>query len=496
MMNKSLKEYIRILQEKNLLLKIHCPEEEREVRQITYDSKAAGEGCLFVCKGAAFKKQYLEDALKKGAFVYVSEKDYEIPGASFLIVRDVREAMPYIAQQFYDIPEDFHCIGITGTKGKTTTAYYLKAVFDEAMEKIGKPGAAFMTTVETYDGKEKISSGITTPEAFEIYRHFRNAYDSGIRYMIMEVSSQALKYKRVQGISFDTAVFLNISEDHISPIEHADFDDYFQSKLKIFEQCKTAIICTDSPYAKEIRQAAEKSKNIVSFGFEEKADFRGLDVKPMDGKTAFCLKTKEQKEECLLNMRGKFNVENALAVFAVAKEFALPMEDVKKALERVSVPGRGEEYESADGRLHVIVDYAHNGFSVQSVLKMARENWPNRRIVSVFGCTGGKAINRRKDMGLAAGEWSDYIYLTADDPAKEKVEDICEEIAGYIQSKNGKYEVVPDRKKAIQKAIQDAVEPSVILILGKGCETTQKTEKGNEPYESDAVIAKETLKKV
>ena len=505
-MNHCLEEYIALLTARNLVEKILCRSpKETAITGITYDSKAVQSGFLFVCKGAAFRKEYLTDALSRGAACYVSETDYEIPGADAVIVRDIREAMPYIAQLHYQIPDDFHVIGITGTKGKTTTAYYLKAVFDEAMRLAGRPAVAFLSTVDYYDGKEQGKSGITTPESFEIYRHFRNAYDSGIRHMIMEFSSQALKYRRVQGIHLDAAVFLNISEDHISPIEHADFEDYFTSKKMIFRQCDTAVVCTDGDYAAEIRRAADAAGKVVAFGFSEEADVRGMDLAPAGGKTAFTVcrrmpaeadAPKEKRTEAvLLNMRGSFNVENALAVIAVADLFGLPEEAIRTGLAKVTVPGRVEEFESEDGMVHVVVDYAHNGYSFRNILGMARESWPERRIVTVFGTTGGKALNRRKDMGTAAGELSDFIILTEDDPAKERIEDICADVGAYIRPTGCPYIVIPDRETAVHTAIEEAAEPTVVLLLGKGCETAQKTANGSEFYASDAVVANEALKK-
>jgi UDP-N-acetylmuramyl-tripeptide synthetase len=494
-MNNKLKEYIDVLKANNLVTDLKCGGyEELVIKQITYDSKAVKEGCLFACKGAAFKKEYLEDAINRGAVCYVSEVDYKIEGAAAIIVNDIRRAMPYIARMHYDIPKDFYCIGITGTKGKTTTAYYLKAIFDEYMSEIEKPEVGFMTTVETYDGKERISSGITTPESFEIYRHFRNAYDSGIRHMIMEFSSQALKYRRVQGIELETAVFLNISEDHISPIEHPDFNDYFESKLKIFSQCKKAVICADSMHFEKISEAAKKAGETVTFGIDNDADFKAYDVIALGDRTSFCVDIDGKKEEFILNMRGVFNIENALAAIAVSKHFNIPIKDIKNALLKVSVPGRVEEYHSKDEKVHAIVDYAHNGFSFRSIIGAARQCWPDSRIVTVFGCPGGKALNRRKDMGIAAGEMSDYIYLTADDPAKEKIEDICADIGTYINTTGCEYSIISDRVEAIKTAIMKSDIPTVVLVLGKGCEKTQKTANGVEPYVSDAAAVKEALK--
>lgn len=489
-MKKSLKEYADVLEKKGLLISRNFSgSEEQIVESITYDSKKAGNGCLFICKGAAFKREYLVNAVQAGCIGYISETDHNIPGVPYCIVKDIRDAMPPIASMFYDIPEDLKVTGLTGTKGKTTTAYFIKSIFDEAMHSAGKPEIAFLSTIETYDGKERISSGITTPESFEIYRHFRNAYDSGIRNVVMEVSSQALKYKRTDGIEFDTAVFLNISEDHISPVEHPDFEDYFESKLKLFKQCRTAIICTETDHFDRVKNAAADAEELITFGFKEDADIYGFDIKSVGDQTAFSVKYKDRTYDFVLNMRGSFNVENALAAIALAFKYGISYEHIDTALKKVSVPGRWEEYSSDDGKIRVIVDYAHNGFSLSNIVKAAKEFWKERRIVTVFGCTGDKAVNRRKDMGLAAGELCDRIYLTADDPAGERVEDICAQIGVYIKEKNSDYEVIPDRKEAIKKAINDCDEASVVLILGKGSERTQKTAKGNESYESDAVIA-------
>lgn len=495
-MNRLLKDYADELKRQKLTVSINIADSEKSIiENITYDSKAVSRNTLFVCKGASFKKEYLEDAIKRGAVCYVSEVDYNIPDIPYIIVSDIRSTMPFIARMHYQIPNDFCCIGITGTKGKTTTAYYMKAVFDTEMKQSKRPEVGFMTTVETYDGKERISSGITTPESFEIYRHFNNAYKSGIRHMIMEFSSQALKYKRVEGVKLEYGIFLNISEDHISPIEHPDFNDYFKSKLKIFSQCETAVICTDSEYAKEIAEAAKKAGRVITFGFDEAADVRAFDIRPNGKTTDFSAEVFGKSYRLTLNMRGVFNVENALAVIAVAYDAGISMDTIAAALREVSVPGRVEEYESKDKKLNVIVDYAHNGFSFRSIIGTAKKCWPGSRIITVFGCTGGKALNRRKDMGTAAGEMSDFIYLTADDPAKEKIEDICAEVGGYIEKTGCRYVVIPDRETAIRTAIENVKEPSAVLILGKGCETTQKMANGIQQYPSDAVVARKAIAK-
>ncbi len=495
-MNRLLKDFADELKRQKLTVSVNIDDaKECVIENITYDSKAVTDNTLFVCKGASFKKEYLEDAIKKGAVCYVSEADYNIPGFPHIIVSDIRSAMPFIARMHYQIPNDFCCIGITGTKGKTTTAYYMKAVFDREMQQKGRPEVGFMTTVETYDGQERISSGITTPESFEIYRHFNNACKSNIKHMIMEFSSQALKYKRVEGVKLEYGIFLNISEDHISPIEHPDFDDYFKSKLKIFSQCKTAVICTDSPYAEEIAKVAKKAERVITFGFDKTADIRAYDIKSNGKTTDFSAEVFGESYRLTLNMRGDFNVENALAVIAVAYDAGISMDTISSAFREVSVPGRVEEYESKDKKINVIVDYAHNGFSFRSIIGTAKKCWPGSRIITIFGCTGGKALNRRRDMGTAAGEMSDFIYLTADDPANEKIEDICAEVGSYIEKTGCRYTTIPDRETAIKTAIENVDEPSAVLILGKGCETTQKMANGIQQYPSDAVVAKKAIAK-
>lgn len=496
-LNRSLGRYDELLKSNGLVIKSELFSfADSFVSGITYDSRAVKSGFIFVCKGAAFKKEFLQSALRAGCLCYISEIDYNLEGVPNIIVNDIREAMPLISKMFYDIPDDFKVVGITGTKGKTTTAYYLKAIFDEEARSKGGSETAFITTVETYDGKERISTGITTPESFELYRHFRNACDAGLSGIVIEVSSQALKYKRTAGIDFSAAVFLNISEDHISPVEHPDFEDYFKSKLKIFEQCKAAFVCIDSDYVDEILNAAKKAEKTVTFGFKPEADLYAYNIKQIDSRTSFSLRYKGRDYDFDLNMRGRFNVENALAALAVAFGMGVSYEDAYKAFQNVSVPGRSEEYTSFDGQINVIVDYAHNGLSFRNIINTARERWPEKRIVTVFGSPGGKGLNRRRDMGTAAGELSDYIYLTADDPANERVEDICAQIAEYVSECGCPCEIIADRKEAVIKAILGCKEPSVVLVLGKGAETAQKVGNKSQSYESDAVVVREALDKL
>lgn len=492
------KEYKELLRGSGLLVSHTDPSEDCTVTQLTYESGKVTPGCLFVCKGAAFKKAYLEDALARGAVGYVSETDYNISSVPALLVSDIRRTMPMLSKKFYGSPdEELKITALTGTKGKTTTAYFIKALMDQAMEREGGKESAFLSTVEVYDGVVREGSSITTPESMELYRHFRNAVDSDISLLTMEVSSQALKYDRVLGIPFAIGVFLNISEDHISPVEHPDFEDYFQSKLSLFSRVKTAVINKDADHYQDILRAAQAAERVVTFGTEPDADVYGSEIRTENGRTVFRVRTSGFDELFTLAMHGLFNVENALAAIAVGTVLGFDPEDMKKALSGVRVGGRMEEYVSRDGAIHVIVDYAHNGLSFRKIFESAAQEFPDAERRVVFGCPGDKAINRRADMGAAVSESCVKAYLTADDPGCERVEDICRQIAEQIDTARCSWVCIPDRAEAIEKAIseirEEKKEQSVLLVLGKGSEHAQKINHRSEPYESDAAVVKRIL---
>ncbi len=487
--------YLSLLRDQGLVK--NAPEElpsGREVRAISYNSRDVKEDTLFVCKGAAFRREYLIAAAEAGAVAYVSETDYQAEGLPALIVNDIRKAMTVIAKAFYAVPEDeMNIIGVTGTKGKTTTCFYLKQILDANNESSGEKPAAILTSIETFDGIQTEPSANTTPEIFEGYAHLKNAYESGIRDAVMEVSSQGLKYGRVDGIVFNTAVFLNISPDHISPIEHPDEEDYLESKLKIFSQCRNAVINLDCDHSDEVIRASVHAEAVYTYSESQRADFMIADLREEGGHVFFTFCGEDREIPFELGMRGAYNAENAAAAIITARLQGIPYEIMQEALRKASVPGRGEMFSTSDGRIKAIVDYAHNEISCRSVILSARNEFPDRKIISVFGCPGGKGLNRREGMGRAISELSDRIYLTADDPAGESVEEICREIAGSI--KDCPYRIVPDREEAIAGAFEDTEEPSVIMVLGKGCETAQKVGKQNVFYRSDAVNVEECIQK-
>ncbi len=478
MKSYTLKQYADLLEQNDLLL---CSElygqEEKEAYILTYDSREVKADTIFICKGAAFKAEYLESAVEKGAILYISEKTYELKKeVPHLIVKDIRKAMPILADFFYNSAwEDLTVIGVGGTKGKSTSAYYMKAIVDDYMESLGEKESAVISSIDIYDGVSRVESHITTPEAVELQRHFRNAVKSGIRFVEMEVSSQALKYNRVDNLIFDVGIFLNISEDHISPIEHPDFQDYFESKMKMFAQTKHAVVNLDADFSDKVLEAAKAAEYFVTFSrIDESADYYGYNIRKEGHETLFSVRGKEFDEEFVLTMPGLFNVENALAVIAAADILHIPMKFIRSGLRRARSSGRMELYASKDKKIIAVVDYAHNKLSFEKLFSSTKEEYPDYAIVSIFGCPGKKAYIRRKDLGTIAGKYAKKVYLAAEDPGYEPVEDISRDIAQYVEAQNCPYDMIEDRGEAIRTAIEEADEKTILLITGKGNETRQK----------------------
>lgn len=485
-------DYADMLLEKGLLLSKTIRNTQAEVLDITYDSKATLKGSLFVCKGKAFKSQYLAEAIMRGAACYISEREYDI-AVDCIIVKDVRKAMAYIAEMASDHAySKLNLIGITGTKGKSTTAYYVKYIIDEYCQANMKKPSGIVSSIDVYDGKSIEEARLTTPEALVLHKHFDNAVDSGIEYFTMEVSSQALKYERVLGVTFDIGVFLNISLDHISENEHSDFDDYLSAKLKLFSQSKLSIINKDADHWDTIAKAAE-GKNVLTLSQKAEADYQSYNVRKTEDGIFFFVKCKDFDEEFCLTMPGLFNVENALAAIAVCHNLGIPIDDIRVGLSKARSSGRMEIFYSEDKKKIAIVDYAHNKLSFTALYESIEQEYPGYEIITVFGCPGGKAINRRQELGELAGMHSKKVYLTAEDPGYEEVSAISEDIAQYVRKYDCECYAIDERGDAIETAIEDADDNSIILITGKGNETRQKVKNDYLPCLSDTEIVKKVL---
>lgn len=495
----TLEDYGILLQSLRMLKEFYSDgKEDSTIEYLTFDSKKVRENTLFVCKGAAFKAQYLDEAIKKGAVAYVSEKKFDTKeDVPYILVDDIRKAMPALAVKFHHSPwEKLHVIGIGGTKGKSTSAYFMKSVVDQYMESIGGKESGILSSIDIYDGVIREESKLTTAEAIELQEHLSNAVKSDISFVEMEVSSQALKYGRVDCMQMEVGIFLNISEDHISPIEHPDFEDYFASKLTMFDKTKYAVVNKDADFSDRILEAAKKCEKVITFSVKDpSADVYGYDLRKDGTETVFRAKTADFDEEFRLGMAGYFNVENALSVIAAAGVFKIPFSCIQKGLYLSHPGGRMEMFVSSDKNKIAIVDFAHNKLSFEKLFSSVREEYPDYRLEAVFGCPGNKAFNRREDMGTVAGKYADKVYLTADDPATEEVKDICGQIAKYVELNHCPYEIVEDRREAIKAALTGTKEKTVFLVTGKGNENWLKYGNSHVPYESDIENVKEFLER-
>ncbi len=473
-----LSEYIAMLAAEDLL-SAPLPEGldlARPVELVSYDSKNVVPGTLFLCKGAHFKADYLAQAAQKGAFAYVSQVAYPEVDLPCILVSDMRRVIAPFAVKFYNDPSRIlNVVGITGTKGKSSTTYYLSYIFNEYMAQKGKR-CGVISSIDTYDGVEEFESHLTTPEPLDLQRHFANAKASELGYLVMEVSSQALKYHRTLGTRFAAACFLNIGTDHISPVEHPDFEDYFQSKLKIFAQAELSCVNLDSDHAERVVEAARKNcRRVITFSRKDpSADVYASHIRKRGGDTIFRVTSRHISREFQLTMPGLFNTENALAAIAICEGLGIPQQCIYVGLMKARVPGRMEVYTNANAHITAIVDYAHNRMSFETLFDSVRKEYPGRRIVTVFGCPGKKAFDRRRDLGEVSGKYSDLVVLTEEDSGEEDTVSICTEISAHVAEQGCNFLIEPNRGEAIRRAILGCEQPSVILITGKGAETRQK----------------------
>lgn len=485
-----LKKYLKELNKDNLILNYEEIEKysNEKIYGISCNSNDVVKNSIFICKGNNFKEDYLKEAVEKGVIFYLSEIKYDVK-VPCILVSNVRKAMSIVSSLFYEnAKEDLNIIGITGTKGKSTTAYYIKYILDEYAKENLLHDIGIISSITTYDGKFNDYSLLTTPESIELHSRFYNMKESGIKNVVMEVSSQALKYDRVYGIRYKVGAFLNISEDHISPLEHHDFEDYFSSKLKFFKLCENSCVNLDSDFSDRILNVAKETcKNVVTFSMKDKnASIYAYDIRKDGFSTHFKVKCDRFDREFVLNMPGMFNIENALAAISVAYILDIPERFIYNGLSIAKTEGRMEVYSGSDGKT-VIVDYAHNKLSFEKVFESVSKEYNDKEIISVFGCPGNKAVNRRVDLPSVATKFSKKVFITSDDPGDENPEDICREIAKNL---NCDFEIIIDRSIAIKKAIEDSSANSIILVLGKGREKLQKMGDKKEKYLSDPYYVK------
>lgn len=470
-----------------------------EITELVYDSRKVCPDCIFVAIiGAAFDgHEYVAEAVNNGAKAVVVSKDMaEIPGlenatngknVAVIRVSDTRLALALLSAAYFDYPaREVGVIGITGTKGKTTTTYLVKSVLDKA----GFP-CGLMGTIETIIGDEHIHAVNTTPESYIIQRDLRKMADRGVKYCVMEVSSQGLMLHRTAGIPFKIGLFTNISPDHIGPNEHSDFEDYLHCKSLLFSQCELGIVNIDDPHVEDILK--NHTCKVHSFGIEKDADTKGSDIKFIHEEGALATGFRVSGDvdmEVELPLPGYFSVYNGLSAICVCKALGAENDIILKALSEAKIRGR-IELVNTNGPFSIIIDYAHNAVSLESILKTLREYEPGR-LVSVFGCGGNRDPERRFSMGEVSGGLSDLTIITSDNPRFEEPLDIMENIKTGVLRTGGEFVMVEDRKEALRYAVRNAKPKDVILLAGKGHEDYQEI-RGVKHHMDEREICREVL---
>ena len=445
---------------------------EVEAEDVVYDSRKAGPGKVFVCMSGSKtdSHQFIPQVAEAGGKVLVVEKEVEIPeGMTAVRVSNARHALAVLSAQRFGKPaEKLVTIGVTGTKGKTTTTHMIKTILEAAGNKVGMIG-----TTGIVIGDQITPTVNTTPESYQIHQAFDQMVQAGCRYVVMEVSSQAFKMHRIDGIVFDYGLFTNISPDHIGPDEHADFEEYLYYKSRLFTSCRTGIMNRDDSHWPQVVKDA--SCRMYWFSAEQTADFQGENIRYVSENDFVGLEF-DVKGRCSLDVRvsipGKFNVLNALGAVAVCSLLGVPKEKICHGLEHLKVNGRMEIVYTSD-RCTVLVDYAHNAVSMESLLITLREYHP-KRLVCVFGCGGNRAKDRRYSMGDSAGRLADFTIITADNSRFEKTEDIMADIRESLVKAGGSYIEIPDRREAIAYSMTHAQPGDMIAVIGKGHEDYQE----------------------
>ncbi len=467
---------------------------DKDVADIAYDSRKTVKGGMFVAiQGTVVDgHNFIESAVEAGAEVIVVEKetDVENKDITVLLVENGRKALSLMSAAYFDYPaKKMITVGITGTKGKSTTEHMVRDI----IEKSGKI-CGIIGTVGAFMNGRSVPTEHTTPESYELQKLFAMMVEEGCEYMVMEVSSQGIKMDRVAGIEFDYGVFTNISPDHIGPGEHENFEEYLSCKAELFRRCKTGIINRDDEHYDDIVKHA--TCPIVTFGTSEEADMRACDIRHVSkgGELSMEFHAEGALEgEIVVGLPGRFNIYNALCAACTGVALGMPKEVILHALEHVKVQGRVEVMPVSED-FSVLIDFAHNGVSSESVLSTLREYNPHR-IVSIFGCGGNRSKVRRYEMGEVIGRMSELAIITSDNPRRENVMDIIEDIKVGMAKSDGTYVVIPDREEAVAYALEHAEKGDMIILLGKGHEEYQEIN-GIKYHYSDREAVVKGMKKV
>ena len=459
---------------------------DKDVTAVINDSRKACEGCLFFCiKGAVSDGHaYAAEVAGKGAAVLVVEDPVEVPAhVTVLQVENSRYAMALISAAWYGYPaEKLKVIGITGTKGKTTTTYMVKSILESAGKKVGLIG-----TIEAIIGDEHIPAKNTTPESMQIQEYFSRMVEKGIEIVVMEVASQGLMLHRTAGIPFELGIFTNIEPDHIGPAEHSSFEDYLACKRLLFRQCRTGIFNADDEHLEQMLEG--HTCQVETFGFSEKADLRADNVHLVTGNgylgTTFHV-SGLMDFDVEVDIPGKFSVYNSLTAIAICRHFGVSVEDIRRALKVAKVKGRVELVRVSED-FTLMIDYAHNAMALESLLTTLKEYHPHR-LVCLFGCGGNRSKLRRYEMGEVSGKLADLTVITSDNPRFEKPEDIIADIVTGMEKTDGEYVCITDRKEAIEFTILGGEPGDIVVLAGKGHEDYQEIEGKKDPMDERVLI--------
>ena len=444
----------------------------REITTLVYDSRKIEAGSVFVCISGAVSDghKYVGQAIEKGAAAVIVEKDVEAaPGITILRVEDTRLALAETSAAYFGYPaEELTTIGITGTKGKTTATYMVRSILEHSGCKTGLIG-----TIEMIIGDEVIPAANTTPESYVVQETFRKMVDCGCKCVVMEVSSQGLMLHRVGGFVFDYGIFTNLEPDHIGPNEHKDMDDYIHCKSLLFQQCRHGIVNMDDSHVAKVLEG--HTCDVETYGFSADADFCAKDVHLFQREgvlgVAYHMSGKLDMD-VKIEIPGKFSVYNSMTAIAICHHFGVDTETILSSLSKIHVKGRVEIL-PVSPKFTLMIDYAHNAMSLESLLTTLKEYHP-RRLVCLFGCGGNRSRDRRFQMGEVSSRLADLTIVTSDNPRHEEPEAIIEDIITGVKKADGQYISIIDRAQAIRYAIEHAQEGDVIVLAGKGHEDYQE----------------------
>ncbi len=466
---------------------------EGEITELVYDTRKVVPGCMFVCiEGTAFDShEKAGEIAAAGAKVLVVSKEITVPeNVTVIKVADTRYALALISAAYFDHPaETLKVIGITGTKGKTTTTFMIKSILENAGYKVGLIG-----TIETIIGEKHIPANNTTPESYIVQQYFAEMVKAGCQICVMEVSSQGLMMHRTAGIPFEIGIFTNLAPDHIGPNEHASFEEYAACKGMLFSQCRVGIANADDEHFDLVMK--DHTCTLETIGFSEKADLRAENVK-LVGRPGYLGVTYDLTGlldfPVEIDIPGKFSVYNSLVAIAVCRHFDIQRENILEALKYAKAKGRIEQVKVSDDFM-LLIDYAHNAMSLESLLSTLKEYHPNR-LVCLFGCGGNRSKIRRYEMGEVSGRLADLTIVTSDNPRFEEPQAIIDDIKTGLAKTEGAYIEIIDRKEAIRYAIENGKPGDVIVLAGKGHEDYQEIKGVKYPMD-ERVLIQEVLQEL